>query len=139
MSSINIILMGLLGEAPRNAYEINKDIDECTREEHMTLFDFTEITDRFPGLLAPAAKFQNELQDKVLGKKFWTKISKKKVVLQNNEEVNVGQVLQAHMNKHAHNKIGKYKTAQITHLLASTGTRVGRMRRRGGRHKVGKC
>lgn len=27
MSSINIILMGLLGEAPRNAYEINKDIE----------------------------------------------------------------------------------------------------------------
>ena len=27
MSSINIILMGLLGESPRNAYEINKDLE----------------------------------------------------------------------------------------------------------------
>ena len=27
MSSINIILMGLLGEGPRNAYEINKDLE----------------------------------------------------------------------------------------------------------------
>ena len=36
------------------------------------------------------------------------------------------------MNKHANNKIKKYKTGQIGKLLAATGTRVGRMKRRGG-------
>lgn len=70
----------------------NQDFDE-----HITIDQFREFCRTHQVVLYPAFVLQTQMQEKILGMKFWSECSKSRVALSNGEYVSISALLHAHI------------------------------------------
>lgn len=66
-------------------------------ERNITVDQFREFCRTHQAVLYPAFVLQTQMQEKILGMKFWSECSKSRVVLSNGEYVSISALLHAHI------------------------------------------
>ena len=81
--------------------------------EDIDIRRFKEFTKRYPGLLFPCFKMQVHLQQRILGERFWTKVTTKRLKMNTGAVLSIDSVLRANVMQGAvlHKLVDDVKTA----------------------------
>lgn len=68
-------------------------------EREISVDRFREFCRTHPAVLYPAFVLQTQMQEKILGSKFWTSCGNDRVKLSNGKYIDIADILQAHVNE----------------------------------------
>ena len=72
---------------------------DLNMERNINVDQFREFCRTHPAVLYPAFVLQTQMQEKILGSKFWISCSNARVELSSGEYIDIAGILQAHVNE----------------------------------------
>ena len=78
-------------------------------ERDINVDRFREFCRTHPAVLYPAFVLQTQIQEKILGSKFWTSCSNSRVELSDGKYINIADILQVHVNEQARKALMNYQ------------------------------
>lgn len=83
---------------------------ESGMERDINVDRFREFCRTHPAVLYPAFVLQTQMQEKILGPKFWSTCSNTRVELSSGQYVHIAEILEAHVNEKVCRALSSWKT-----------------------------
>ena len=108
------------------AYKILEKMDKMSSDlafdPNITVHRFGKFCETHPGLLYPAFAFQYDLRHRVVGHSFWEKMINKRVELSDGKEVQIRQLLKAHVDETTFQVLAAHDDDAVVHVKHVDGT-----------------
>lgn len=95
---------------------------ELGMERNINVDKFREFCRTHPAVLYPAFVLQTQMQEKILGPRFWSSCSNARVELSSGKYVDIAAILQAHVNEKARERRDRFLPSLLPTAVVQFGS-----------------